>query len=129
MFLIYICLFTGEGRVRFPVHFHCRVFYEDYRTRIHSASECLSSERVEYSRFYNSDDWVWHLDIFLCHAIVHLLQLFNLPKKANEENIFTFFDTVSAATKTKDTWDVKLCILCCTVILCLAKPRNIKKLL
>lgn len=58
MFLIYICLFTGEGRVRFPVHFHCRVFYEDYRTRIHSASECLSSERVEYSRFYNSDDWV-----------------------------------------------------------------------
>jgi len=47
------CL-TGVCRICFPNRVHDRGGYEDHCLRVRSSSGCLSSQRLEHLRFYNS---------------------------------------------------------------------------
>ena len=65
------------------------------------------------------------ISFFVMQSFIYYNSL--IYQRRQMKKMFTFFDTVSVAWKSTDTWDGKLFLLCCTVILCLAKPRNIKK--
>ena len=56
--VLHFFFYTGKSRICFSLHIHSWVPYENCRTRIYSTSKRLPEECLEYTRLYNSDDWV-----------------------------------------------------------------------